>query len=62
MTLVGQRIAFVPARCGVRRPSLRGFSNDGVVEYSSSHLDGVDSEYIVRSAHSTQSNPRCAQD
>src|SRR6185369_10203774 len=32
-------------------------SNDGVVEYSSSHLDGVDSEYIVRSTHSTQSNP-----
>ena len=32
-------------------------SNDGVVEYSSSHLDAVDSEYIVRSTHSTQSNP-----
>ena len=32
-------------------------SNDGVVEYTSSHLDGVDSEYIVRSTHSTQSNP-----
>jgi len=32
-------------------------SNDGVVEYSSLHLDGVDSEYIVRSTHSTQSNP-----
>jgi pimeloyl-ACP methyl ester carboxylesterase len=32
-------------------------SSDGVVEYSSSHLDGVDSEYIVRSTHSTQSNP-----
>ena len=31
-------------------------SNDGVVEYSSSHLDGVDSEYIVRSTHSVQSN------
>jgi pimeloyl-ACP methyl ester carboxylesterase len=32
-------------------------SNDGVVEYSSSHLDEVDSEYIVRSTHSVQSNP-----
>jgi len=32
-------------------------SNDGVVEYSSSHLAAVDSEYIVRSTHSTQSNP-----
>src|SRR5215471_14193324 len=33
-------------------------SNDGVVEYSSSHLDGVDSEYIVRSTHSVQSKSR----
>jgi len=32
-------------------------SDDGVVEYSSSHLEGVDSEYIDRSTHSTQSNP-----
>lgn len=32
-------------------------SDDGVVKYSSAHLDGVDSEYIVRSTHSTQSNP-----
>jgi pimeloyl-ACP methyl ester carboxylesterase len=32
-------------------------SDDGVVEYSSSHIGGVDSEYIVRSTHSTQSNP-----
>jgi pimeloyl-ACP methyl ester carboxylesterase len=32
-------------------------SSDGVVKYSSSHLDGVDSEYIVRSGHSVQSNP-----
>ena len=32
-------------------------SDDGVVEYSSSHFEGIDSEYIVRSGHSTQSNP-----
>jgi pimeloyl-ACP methyl ester carboxylesterase len=32
-------------------------SDDGVVKYQSSHLEGVDSEYIVRSGHSTQSNP-----
>ena len=31
--------------------------NDGVVEYASAHLDGVDSEYLVHSSHSTQSNP-----
>jgi hypothetical protein len=32
-------------------------SDDGVVKYSSSHLDSVDSEHIVRSSHSVQSNP-----
>jgi pimeloyl-ACP methyl ester carboxylesterase len=32
-------------------------SDDGVVKYSSSHLDHVDCEYIVRSSHSVQSNP-----
>jgi len=31
--------------------------NDGVVEYSSAHLDGVESELVVRSSHSTQGNP-----
>jgi len=31
--------------------------NDGVVEYASAHLDGVESEYIVRSGHSCQDNP-----
>jgi len=31
--------------------------NDGVVEYSSAHLDGADSEYIVRSSHSVQGHP-----
>jgi pimeloyl-ACP methyl ester carboxylesterase len=31
--------------------------NDGVVAYSSAHIDGVDSERIVRTGHSTQSNP-----
>jgi pimeloyl-ACP methyl ester carboxylesterase len=31
--------------------------NDGVVAYTSAHLDGVESEYIVRSEHSCQSNP-----
>ena len=32
--------------------------DDGVVKYQSAHIDGVDSELIVRSPHSTQSNPR----
>jgi len=30
---------------------------DGVVRYSSAHIDGVDSELVVHSGHSTQSNP-----
>jgi hypothetical protein len=31
--------------------------NDGVVQYSSAHIDGVDSEVVVRSPHSCQSKP-----
>jgi len=28
--------------------------NDGVVEYKSAHIDGVESELVVRFGHSTQ--------
>jgi pimeloyl-ACP methyl ester carboxylesterase len=31
--------------------------NDGVVEYSSAHIDDADSELVVQSGHSVQSNP-----
>jgi hypothetical protein len=31
--------------------------DDGVVKYSSAHIDGVDSELVVRGGHSTQANP-----
>jgi pimeloyl-ACP methyl ester carboxylesterase len=31
--------------------------NDGVVEYKSAHLEGVESEFIVRAEHSCQSHP-----
>lgn len=31
--------------------------NDGVVEYKSAHIEGVESEFIVRSEHSCQSHP-----
>ena len=59
-----QTMAAIPIAPGVHAHSIIAVagngpvegSNDGVVEYSSSHLDGVDSEYIVRSTHSTQSN------
>jgi hypothetical protein len=31
--------------------------NDGVVEYQSAHIDGVESEFIVGAQHSCQSHP-----
>jgi hypothetical protein len=31
--------------------------NDGVVEYTSAHIDGVESERVVRSPHSCQGHP-----
>jgi hypothetical protein len=31
--------------------------DDGVVKYTSAHLDGMESEFIVRSDHSAQLNP-----
>jgi hypothetical protein len=60
-----QAMAATPIAPGVRAHSIIAVKgngpieggNDGVVEYSSAHLEGVDSEYIVRSTHSTQSNP-----
>jgi hypothetical protein len=36
--------------------------NDGVVEYKSAHIDGVESELIVRSGHSTQSTPQTIEE
>jgi hypothetical protein len=36
--------------------------DDGVVKYSSAHIDGVESEKIVRSSHSTQGNPETIQE
>ena len=31
--------------------------NDGVVEYTSAHIDGVESEFVVRAEHSCQGHP-----
>ena len=36
--------------------------NDGVVAYRSAHLEGVESEKIVQSSHSLQSNPATIQE
>jgi hypothetical protein len=35
---------------------------DGVVKYRSAHVDGVASEMVVRSGHSTQSEPATVQE
>jgi hypothetical protein len=32
-------------------------AGDGVVKYMSAHIDGVESEKIIRSSHSVQGNP-----
>ena len=36
--------------------------NDGVVEYTSAHIEPVESELIVKSGHSTQGNPRTIEE
>ena len=60
-----RRLADIPIEPGVQYHSIIAVKgegdpkegNDGVVEYSSAHLEGAASEYIVRSSHSVQSNP-----
>jgi pimeloyl-ACP methyl ester carboxylesterase len=37
-------------------------AGDGVVKYSSAHIDGVESEKIIRSGHSVQGNPAAIQE
>ena len=42
----------------VKDPNVpRDRADDGVVEYTSAHIDGVESEYVVTSGHSCQDNP-----
>src|SRR5690606_12584778 len=36
--------------------------NDGVVAYQSAHVEGMESEFIVRSGHSCQSNTHTIQE
>ncbi len=36
--------------------------NDGVVEYKSAHIEGVESELVVRSGHSTQATPKTIEE
>lgn len=57
-------LASTPIAPGVRAHSIMGVrkepkedGGDGVVSYQSAHLDDVESEKVVRSGHSSQSNP-----
>jgi hypothetical protein len=60
-----QTLAKMPVAPGVKTHSIIAIDgddeppkgNDGVVEYTSAHQDGVESEYIVRSSHSCQGHP-----
>lgn len=60
-----QTLAQLPVAPGIAANSIvavRGSGpieggSDGVVDYSSAHLEGVESEKIVRGGHSTQSHP-----
>ena len=36
--------------------------NDGVVQYESAHIEGVESELVVRSPHSCQGNPHTMEE
>ena len=58
-------LAEIPVAQGVKAHSIIAVmgegdptkGNDGVVAYPSAHLDGVESEFIVRDQHSCQGNP-----
>lgn len=58
-------LAALPIAADVKRHSIiavkgRGdpaTSHDGVVTYSSAHLEDADSEFVVRSGHSCQAHP-----
>ena len=69
-SLLVQMLARTPIAEGVKAHSIiavRGdgpveTGDDGVVEYKSAHIRDVESEYIVRSGHSTQSNPHTIEE
>jgi len=59
-----QLLASLPIAPGISSHSIIGVQKgpheeggDGVVSYQSAHLDDVDSEVVVKSGHSSQSNP-----
>jgi pimeloyl-ACP methyl ester carboxylesterase len=60
-----QTLATIPIAPGIHAHSIISVAtkgpvtlgNDGVVSYQSAHITGVDSELVVHSTHSSQSNP-----
>ncbi len=60
-----QTLVAIPLASGVKGHSIIAVlpgkeietGDDGVVEYQSAHIDGVESEFIVRSGHSCQQHP-----
>ena len=60
-----QALVAIPLRPGVTGHSIISVKpgmdvatgNDGVVEYKSAHIDGVESEFVVRFSHSCQEHP-----
>jgi pimeloyl-ACP methyl ester carboxylesterase len=66
-----QALSSIPIDPGVKAHSIiavtdpdvpRDQANDGVVEYTSAHIEGVESEYVVVSGHSCQDNPHTIQE
>jgi pimeloyl-ACP methyl ester carboxylesterase len=64
-----KELAQLPIAPGVHAHSIMGVrkgpkedGGDGVVSYQSAHLDDVESEKVVKSGHSSQSNPVVAQE
>lgn len=58
-------LASIPVQPGVHAHSIIAVKgdgrpqdgSDGIVAYASAHIDGVDSEFVVRSGHSCQAHP-----
>jgi hypothetical protein len=65
-----QALAAIPFVPGVHAHSIIGVKgdgpveegDDGVVKYTSAHIDGVDSELVVRSDHSVQWAPEAIEE
>jgi hypothetical protein len=47
---------------GVEGPGPVDTGDDGVVEYESAHIDGVESEVVVRWNHSLQARPQTIEE